>query len=163
MPSPQLLLRHFTPADREACLAIFDSNTARYYHPRERPMFVAFIDSEHYLPARLHKPGAPAGLLYVVERSGELVACGGWYLDGTVANLSFGTVHRSRHRQGIGSFLLEARLKAIREDGRAVDARIRTTPSVQGFYERALFRVVVDGNRNGLVDEVPLVELRRRL
>ena len=163
MPPPALLLRDFTPADREACLAVFDSNTPEYYHPRERPMFAAFIDGEHYLPPRLRKLGAPAGHLYVVECSGELVACGGWYLDGTVANLSFGTVHRSRHRQGIGSFLLDARLKAIREDRRAADVRVRTTPSVQGFYERALFGVVVDGNRTGLVDEVPLVELRRPL
>jgi hypothetical protein len=162
--TPSLLsLSDFQPADRAACLAVFDSNVPRYYHPHEREMFVAFIDSGHFLPARLHKVGAPAGHLYVVKREGVLAACGGWYLDGTVANLSFGTVDRSMHRQEIGTFLLDARLKAIHDDGRATVVRLRTTPLVQGFYERARFKVVVDGNTRGLVDEVPLVELRRDL
>lgn len=163
MTSSLLRLSDFQPADRDACLAAFDSNTPQYYHPNEREMFAAFIDSGHYLPPRLHRLGAPAGHLYVVTRGVELVACGGWYLDGALANLSFGTVHRSRHRQGIGTFLLEARLKAIRIDSLAAIVRIRTTPSVQGFYERALFEVVVDGNTRGLVNEMPLVELRRTL
>jgi|SRR5450631_781356 len=163
MASSQLRIRDFKPADREACLAVFDSNTPEYYHPSERAMFAAFVDSGHYLPARLYKLGGPAGHLYVVETGGELVACGGWYLDGALANLSFGTVHRSRHRQGIGRVLLEARLEAIRVDRRAAGVRIRTTPSVQGFYERALFEVVVGGNTRGMVAEVPLVELRRVL
>ena len=163
MTSSLLRLSDFQPADRDACLAAFDSNTPEYYHPSERAMFAAFVDSGHYLPARLHKLGGPAGHLYVVETGGELVACGGWYLDGALANLTFGMVHRSRQGQGIGTFLLEARLKAVRENGFAAIARIRTTPSVQGFYERALFKVVVGGNTRGLVDEVPLVELRRAL
>jgi GNAT superfamily N-acetyltransferase len=158
-----LTIGDFQPADRDDCLVVFDSNTPQYYHPNEQQMFAAFIDSGHYLPPRLHKLGAPAGHLYVVKSGGQLVACGGWYLDRAFANLSFGTVHRSRHRQGIGHFLLEARLKAIRDDGRAAIVRVRTTPSIQGFYERALFTVVDDGNTRGLVDEVPLVELRRAL
>jgi len=70
-------------------------------------------------------------------------------------------VHRSRHREGIGRFLLDARLEAIRAHGRATHVRVRTTPSVQGFYERAMFQVVVGGNTKGMVDEVPLVELQR--
>jgi GNAT superfamily N-acetyltransferase len=162
MESP-LKLRAFQAADRAVCLAAFDSNTPEYYHPSERRIYAEFLDSGHYLPARLHELGASAGRMYVVESEGKCVACGGWYLEGAVANLSFGTVHRSRHREGIGTFLLQARLKAIREDGRASSVRVRTTRSVQGFYERALFRTVVGGNTTGLVDEVPLVELRRAL
>jgi hypothetical protein len=163
MSSLQLTLRDFAAADRETCLAVFDSNAPEYYHPRERRIFAAFLDSGHYLPARLHQLGAPSGHFYVVENRGECVACGGWYLDGTVANLSFGTVHRSRHREGIGGFLLDARLGAISDDGRATNVRVRTTSAVQRFYERAMFHVVVDGNTKGMVDEVQLVELRRPL
>jgi hypothetical protein len=163
MPSPHLKLRDFSNADREACLAVFDSNTPEYYHPAERRAFAAFLDSGHYLPPRLHDLGAPPGQLYVVESRGQCVACGGWYLEGTVANLSFGTVHRSRHREGIGRFLLDARLGAISRDGRATAVRVRTTPAVQRFYEHVMFQVVVGGNTRGLVDEVPLVELRRPL
>src|SRR4029078_12630847 len=101
---PSLLLKHrdFSSGDREACPAIFDSNTPDSYHRCERPVFAAFIDSGHFLPARLRELGAPAGHLYVVESGTECVACGGWYLDGVVANLSFGTGHRSRHREGLG-------------------------------------------------------------
>jgi hypothetical protein len=163
MPSLQLTLRDFCAADRETCLAVFDSNTPQYYHPTERRIFAAFLDSGHYLPPRLHELGAAPGHLYVVENRGERVACGGWYLDGTVANLSFGTVHRSRHREGIGRFLLDAPLGAIRSDGRATSVRVRTTSAVQPFYERSMFKAVVDGNTRGMVDEVPLVELRRPL
>jgi ribosomal protein S18 acetylase RimI-like enzyme len=154
-------IRDFRPTDAPACLALFDSNTPDYYHPNERAFFAAFIASGHYLPERLHKLGAPAGHLYVVTRGDDCVACGGWYLDGDLANLSFGTVHRAHHRRGIGAFLLGARLNAIRDDGRATAVRVRTTPSVQGFFERAGFRIVADGNTRGIVDEVPLVELRR--
>ena len=163
MSSPELKLRDFSAADRDGCLAVFDSNTPEYYHPGERRLFAAFLDSGHYLPARLHELGAPPGHLYVVETDGECVACGGWYLDGPTANLSFGTVHRSRHREGIGRVLLDGRLKAIRRDGRAAHVRVRTTPSVQQFYERQMFQLVIGGNTRGMVDEVPLVELRRPL
>jgi hypothetical protein len=48
------------------------------------------IVAPEVVPALLHKLVGPAGHLYVVEIGGELVACGGWYLDGALANLSSG-------------------------------------------------------------------------
>lgn len=138
-------LRDYSPSDRSACLAVFESNVPDYFDASEGPAFVNFLN-------------AP-GLYYVVESAaGEIVGCGGWYLDGDVAGLSWGIVNRAKHRRGFGKFLLAERLNAIRSDGRALRVRVRTIPAVQGFFERVGFRVaqaVIDGVAAG----VPLVEL----
>lgn len=155
-------IRDYQPSDRDACLAVFDSNVPAFFHAAERDAYVAFLESPDFLPPRLRDLHAPRGRLYVVEDGGVVVGCGGWYLDGTVANLSWGTIDRSHHGRGFGRLLLVKRLAAIRADGRASTVRVRTTPSVQGFFEAASFKVVRAGTK-GLVDEVPLVELVLKL
>ena len=49
-------------------------------------------------------------------------------------------------------------MKAIRKDGRAQTVRVRTIPSVQGFFEHADFKGVRE-RVAGVVAGVPLVEL----
>jgi N-acetylglutamate synthase-like GNAT family acetyltransferase len=93
-----------------------------------------------------------------VEDEGTVIGCGGWYLDGAVAVLSWGMVRRSRHREGVGRLLLNERLKMIRQNEHVKSVRVRTTSSVQGFFERAGFKVVTE-SVTGVVDEMPLVEL----
>jgi GNAT superfamily N-acetyltransferase len=138
-------LRDYKPSDRSACLALFDSNVPEYFIPAERNSFAEFLN-------------AP-GTYYVVETDlKEFVACGGWFLDGNVAGLSWGIVDRRHHRRGYGKFLLEARLNAIRSDGSAKRVCLHTIASVQGFFERAGFKVTQIGTP-GVVPEVPLVEL----
>ena len=151
-------IRQFRPADRAACLALFDSNVPEYFQTTERHAFETFLDSPDLLPPRLREHRGPLGRFYVVENDEGIVGCGGWYFDGNVAGLSWGIVRRSLHRRGLGRFLLEERLKDIRAGGRASSARVRTVPSVQGFFEHADFRVVREGVK-GIVDEVPLMEL----
>jgi ribosomal protein S18 acetylase RimI-like enzyme len=139
-------LRAYHPADRAACLALFDSNIPDYFLASERPAFAAFLEQ-------------PAGSFYVVESEPNgIVACGGWYVDGKIAGLVWGIVHRAHQRAGLGKMLLEERLRLIRADRRATQARVRTTAAVQGFFERAGFKVARP-HLPGVVAEVPLVEL----
>jgi GNAT superfamily N-acetyltransferase len=142
--------REFRPTDRTACLALFDSNVPEYFHAAERVPFLEFLES-------------PGGPFRVVEMDPHgVVGCGGWYVDGAVAGLTWGIVGRANHGRGLGRFLLQERLQAIRADGRASLVRVRTTPSVQGFFEHAGFSVVREGVA-GVVDEMPLVEMMLRL
>jgi hypothetical protein len=46
----------------------------------------------------------------------------------------------------------------IRQNEHVKSVRVRTTPSVQGFFLRAGFKVVAE-SVTGVVDEMPLVEL----
>jgi len=151
-------IRNYRFEDSDACLAVFDSNVPEYFLSSERKAFSQFLKGPDFLPPRLREHPGSEARFYVVEDKDEIVGCGGWYLDDTVAGLSWGMVDRSRHRQGLGRLLLEVRLKTIREDGRARSVRVRTTPSVQGFFEHFDFRFVRAGVK-GIVDEVPLVEL----
>lgn len=150
-------IREFHLQDRAACIAVFDSNVPEYFNASERPVFLAFLESSDFLPPRLRGSGNAAGYLHVVESAGAVVGCGGWYLDGTIANLSWGMVARPSHGRGFGRFLLQERVKSIRADGRATAIRVRTTASIRGFFEHAGFHSVRESE--GLVKEMPLVEL----
>lgn len=140
--------RPYAPADRDACLALFDGNVPRYFDPDERAGFAAFLDA---LP----------GPFLVADDGGRVVACGGWAVEadtGDVA-LCWGIVDAARHREGIGDRLTRARLRdALAGAPRAVV--IRTSQHTQGFYERlgfAVARVVPDGHAPG----IDFVEMRR--
>jgi N-acetylglutamate synthase-like GNAT family acetyltransferase len=151
-------IRSYKLSDQDACMSLFDSNTPRFFHPEERNVFLDYLESSDFLPPRLRSAEVPQGCMYVVESDDQIVGCGGWFLDGRVAVLSWGIVHQSLHRSGIGRFLLLERLKAVREDGRAESVRVKTTSLVQGFFQRAGFEVTLE-KVTGLVDDVPLVEL----
>ena len=132
-------IRPYEPADRAACLALFDGNVPDYFTGADRADFAAFLER------------VPATFLVIEERG--IVACGGWYLDAERAGLAWGMVERSLHARGLGRALLEERLRRIREDGRARVIDLRTTQKVQGFYERLGFgttRVLRDGFGPGL-------------
>ena len=98
----------------------------------------------------------------MLEKDGEALGCGGWYLDGTMANLSWGMISREHQRQGLGTVLLQQRIQHIIQHGEASAVRIRTTSMVQLFYERNEF-IIIGRNQKGLVDSMPLVELERTL
>jgi hypothetical protein len=96
LPATGLQLRPFTPADRDACLAIFDSNLPKFFKEHERPDFVAFLD-------RL-----PCPFFMVVDADGHPVGCCGYTPER--GRLVYGMVTQAWHRQGVGRLLLWARL-----------------------------------------------------
>jgi N-acetylglutamate synthase-like GNAT family acetyltransferase len=143
-------IRTYTVNDRDACLQILEGNTPEFFVPKDCDELANFLDN---LP----------GPYYIVEETGEVIACGGWAMDDDeIAVLTWGMVRHDLHRQGIGRVLLHHRLNAIREDGRANIVRIRTVQLVQGFYEHEGFKVtdvVPNGYGEGL-DRVTMT-LRR--
>ena len=122
--------RPYEPKDREACLALFDSNVPRFFDPSERPVFEAFLD-------QLDWP------YQVIERDGRIVACGGHAVepDGRTVSLCWGMVEAGLHGQGLGRRLTEARLAAARAVPGATSVRLDTGVHTTGFYERFGFVV----------------------
>ncbi|BDP42366.1 N-acetyltransferase [Deinococcus aetherius] len=130
-------IRPFTPADREACLALFDSNVPDFFLPQERAEFEAWLgqpfDSGEY------------GEYFVLEDGGRVVACGGVWLDPgqaeRPAGFSWGMVAREAHHRGYGSALLRFRLERLRELG-AREVHLDTSQHTAPFYARFGFREV---------------------
>lgn len=142
-------VREYTPADRDACLAVFDSNVPRFFVPPEREEFVAFLAA------------LPGPYLVIEGDSGEVVGCGGYAMEpGTNdAHLCWGMIDQARHGTGLGRLLLDARLERVRADaadaaGGSIEAvALHTSQHTRGFYERRGFhveRVTPDGYAPGL-------------
>jgi ribosomal protein S18 acetylase RimI-like enzyme len=151
--------RPYHPADRAACLAIFDSDAERFFAPGDRDAFAAFLD-------------APQGFYGVLcEDDGAVVGCGGIAThDGRTAALTWGMLHAERHGHGLGRALARARLLRLLEMPQVARVTLNTSNETVGFYEKLGFRVVKatpDGYRAGLDRydlELPVDEgLRRRL
>lgn len=136
-----MIARPYDVADREACLALFDSNVPRFFDPSERAGFADFLD-------RNRPP------YQVIERDGRVVACGGHAVepDGRTASLCWGMVAQGLHGQGLGRMLTEARLAAARAEPGVTSVRLDTGRHTTGFYERFGFvieQVVKDGYAPG--------------
>jgi GrpB-like predicted nucleotidyltransferase (UPF0157 family) len=93
--SPKRLIRLYDGgADREVCLALFDSNTPTFFDMKEKNEFATFLDDQRKR-------------YFVIEESSNVVACGGWGSRGPrIALLCWGMVRRDHHRRGIGTLLL---------------------------------------------------------
>ncbi|PCC73016.1 Ribosomal protein S18 acetylase RimI [Nannocystis exedens] len=127
-----MLIRPYTPADREACLALLRSNIPEHFSSGEEPDFARYLDS---LP----------GPYFVVEDGGRIVAGGGIAAepDGITATLCWGIVDAARQRTGIGTQLLAHRLDAFLPANPQIrQLQTNTSQKVQGFYAKHGFVVV---------------------
>jgi len=139
-------VRDYTPADRDGCLAVFDSNVPRYFTPPEREEFAAFLEA------------LPGPYLVVEDDAGAVVGCGGYAMGrgAADAHLCWGMVARERHGTGLGRLLLDARLERVHADaadGSIEAIALHTSQHTRGFYERRGFRlerVTPDGYAPGL-------------
>lgn len=141
--SPTMHVRDYTPADRDGCLAIFDSNVPDFFVTAERGDFAGFLDA------------LPGPYLVIEDADGRLVACGGYAITpGTAtADLCWGMAMRSLHGTGLGRLLTEQRIRRVVEDGLAAEIALNTSQHTVGFYERFGFRterVTPDGFAPGL-------------
>ncbi|MEE4895386.1 GNAT family N-acetyltransferase [Pseudomonas alliivorans] len=136
------MLRPYLPADRDVCLEIFDSNTPRFFDPSERDKFARFLLD-------------PVGSYFVLERDGEVLACGGYLMlaDPAMAELTWGMVAGNQHGNGLGRFLTLARLELMRPLPSVTHAYSNTSQLVQGFYSGLGFSVTRlrrDGHGKGI-------------
>jgi predicted N-acetyltransferase YhbS len=118
------------------------SNTPDFFADEELADFEGFLAD------------IPGTYLAVLDEAGEVVACGGFDVDGEgVAVLTWGMVRRDLHRAGIGSRLLGERLDRIAADPRARRVRLDTSQHSRPFFERFGFEVTghtPDGYAPGL-------------
>ncbi|HYV37792.1 MAG TPA: GNAT family N-acetyltransferase [Gemmataceae bacterium] len=135
--------RAYTSADRQACLAIFDSNAERFFAPHERAYFETFLES-------------PSGFFGVLcDDQGSVVGCGGFGSrdDGTTVDLTWGMIHSSRQSQGLGKFLAFARFKRLADFPNLQKVKMNTSNETVGFFLKLGFHVVEHishGYRQGL-------------
>jgi N-acetylglutamate synthase-like GNAT family acetyltransferase len=124
-------VRRFVKADRAACLRVFDSNVPEFFTEAEREQYASFLD-------RLPEP------YLVVENEDGVVACGGYAVapDAGFADLCWGMVHREEHRKGIGTLLLQERLRRIAGETEVEGVRLDTSQHTRAYYERIGFRLL---------------------
>lgn len=126
-----LRVRPYRPADRDACLAIFDSDCPRFLHPEERPGFAAWLDSLQ-------------GTYLVIEEDGGVIGCGGYALeeDGVTLTLTWGLLHADHHGRRLGDLLLLERLARALDECDATHSKLGTTELIEPFFERVGYRRV---------------------
>ncbi|MBL8233936.1 MAG: GNAT family N-acetyltransferase [Bryobacterales bacterium] len=143
-------LRSYQPADREACLAVFDSNLPEHFHISEREEFAAFLH-------------APPGSYFVIEHDGALVACGGHAMERPdLASLTWLMVRRDLHRNGLGKFLVFAAMRKLSATGNPALVRLHTVPAAAPFFEKLGFRVT-NQTPDGIAPGFDRVEMLKKL
>jgi N-acetylglutamate synthase-like GNAT family acetyltransferase len=138
-------IRPFLVYDRIACLAIFDSNAPDFIDPADRSDFTEFLSEP--------------GQYVVAESEGTVVGCGGYYSRNSAARLTWGMVHRSHHRRGLGILLLRWRLQRIMAEPGVTTIECSTSQMTEGFYARCGF-VTEDRLPEGYGPGLERVEMR---
>jgi ribosomal protein S18 acetylase RimI-like enzyme len=141
----QCLSRAYRSDDFDACLSIFDGNVPAFFSKDERDEFGQFL-----------KDIEPERTPYIVLTLSDcVVACGGLSLDVSngVASLSWGMVDRTVHRQGLGTRLIQERLKLARASPNVSRLVLATSQHTAGFYRQHGFtvsKIMPDGFAPGL-------------
>ena len=145
-------VREYAPADREACLAVFETNVPEFFVPAEREEFEAYLGD------------LPGPYLVLEDEAGRILGCGGWAVapGAAVADLCWGMVARDRQGEGLGRRLTEARLARIRSETGIREVTLKTSQRTTGFYERLGF--VIEGVvRDGFAPGLDRCAMRLRL
>ncbi|MDA0709732.1 MAG: GNAT family N-acetyltransferase [bacterium] len=124
-------LRPYKEQDRAECLAMFKGNTPRFFSMTELPAFEQFL-------------GSKSKQFFTVEdKARRVIGCGGVTLDAekAIAGLCWGMIRNDMHGQGLGSFLLLARMVYISQQVPNCLVTNDTNQYACGFYERMGFRV----------------------
>ena len=131
-----MLIRPYVAADRQSCIAAFKSNMPRFFMPDELEDFGNWLkDVEE------NKINAPNEQYFVVEQDNEVIACRGFsiYPKKQRAIMTWGLVHNSLHKKGIGKALILHRINAIRSIAPSVIIGLDTTQHSFSFFEKLGF------------------------
>lgn len=155
-------LRPYDAADFAQCLAIFDSNTPKYFTAPERADFAQFIQTTtapYFVVTRVaEREGAS-------EATEQIIGCGGYFLrdGGAVAGFSWGMVAHEYHGIGAGRFLMMARLQRICQETTAQSVVLNTSQHTYGFFAKVGFvvgTITKDGFAPGLDDYEMTLDLQ---
>ncbi len=117
-------IREYQPEDQQACINIFNSNVPKFFLPEELNGFEEFLDK------------MAVGAYWVLEETGEILACGGIGVRNSEGRLHFGMVSNSCHHKGIGSRLMKYRLAKLIERPEVKAISLDTTQHNPGFFNR---------------------------
>ncbi|MES2679528.1 MAG: GNAT family N-acetyltransferase [Bacteroidota bacterium] len=137
-----MLVRTYTPADRQACIIIFKSNLPLYFDASE------LIYLENWLNAKDQGinayPNNLAEFFYVLEIKGQVLACGGFYIpnDEKRANMVWGMVKNAWHKKGLGKHLLLHRISVIQQEFPGFKTSLDTSQHTYQFFEKLGFSVL---------------------
>ncbi len=133
--------RPYTPTDEVLCLAIFDSNTPRFFAPHERAEFATFLQN---LPCPY----------FVLEDDEHIVGCGGVSEKNGVGIMAWGMVAQHQHRHGYGRQLLRDRIAWMKTHmPHLTEIHMNTSQHSVHFFEREGFRatrIIMNGFAPGL-------------
>lgn len=142
--APLLRFRAWREDDRDAGLALFDSNVPQFFAAQERADFIEFIED------------LPGPYFVALDADGAAVGCGGYAVHDKkpeTAALCWGMIHRAHHGKGWGDALLRHRLDLIAREPVFGSVEIETSQFSRGFFERYGFvqrRTVADGFAPGI-------------
>ena len=139
-----LLVRPYRPDDRDAVLAIFDSNLPEYFGAGDREWLCETLDD-------------PDGPAFVVTVDGAVAAFGGYEIWEHYNNalLYWGMAARRFHGSGLGRVLLFERLLhvACHADPPTRYVTVDTSPAIAPFFRHCGFEetgVWPEGYRSGM-------------
>ncbi len=117
-------IRKYTPADKDACLEIFQKNIGKSFDPEELPFFDHWLENHEEYP------------FFVVELNEKIVACGGIYFDDRydLAGLSWTMVDPEFQKQGIGRELTHYCMAEIETAFPGLGCFIETIGQSAQFY-----------------------------
>lgn len=124
------MIRPYTPADKPKLIALLRLNTPTYFAEAEESDFAAYLDSftEDY---------------FVTEEEGKLIGAGGinYFPEDGQARISWDVIHPDLQGKGIGTQLMQHRLKVIKNKPGIYLIVVRTTQLVYKFYEKMGFEL----------------------
>lgn len=141
----------YTPVFKERCIEIFKSNMPKFFAAEELQPFIDFLDrdvEDNY---------------FVVEKEGQIVACGGIFLEEETdeGGLAWGMVQIDQHKTGIGKMLTVYRLNLLKDVYPGKVYKVDTSQHTAGFYLKRGFKtieVIPDGFAKGIDKYVMKIE-----
>ncbi|RNI23622.1 GNAT family N-acetyltransferase [Rufibacter latericius] len=128
--NPKVEIREYVPEDKPAIVELLKLNTPAYFAPEEEP------DLIHYLDHEIEQ-------YFVVLDEQRLVGCGGvnFSEDLTTGKISWDILHPQYQGKGLGSLLLNYRIKKLQELPHIQTISVRTSQLVYRFYEKQGFQL----------------------
>jgi len=128
----------------EACLSIFDSNCPPYFALEEREAFKYWLVCQGKTMENAYKNSSIETYRVIENEAGELIGCGGYYLnlDQTEARFAWGMIRKELQHHGIGTYLAMQRIREIKRTYPLAEITLATSQHTHLFYARMGFEVL---------------------
>jgi N-acetylglutamate synthase-like GNAT family acetyltransferase len=134
--------------DKKFVLELLNLNTPKFFAPTE------YADLDHYLDNLVDD-------YFIVKVDDKIIACGGinYFPDERKAHISWDMVHPDFQRQGIGSMLLQHRIKHIHSLPDIDTIFVNTSQLAQAFYAQLCFIKIYE-EKNYWAEGIDLIRMQ---